>query len=393
MWRRLGEPTVYVEPCAGSLAVLLASPAGAADREIICDTDGFICNFWRAVQHAPRTVARWADYPTIHQDLTARHRWLVDWSERNTGRLVEDPEWFDAKAAGWWVWGLSIWIGSGWCTNPDARRPHANPGGGRGINRQRLRRPWEQRPYVADHVGGQGVSRQTLPADDKVPHCSPKTGGRGISRQRLFDKRPFVHNSLGGRGVSVQRRGLANGRRISHLDNLVGTFDLLGERLGDAIVLNRSWESAVTPTLLQHTPASSRPVVAIFFDPPYMTAHRHQIYKSDVDRTSDAVAQAIYVWMLTPGSVTAYPELAPGDVYRIAYCCGEGDFPLPPGWTAETETFAGIRSQERRARRDMIMYSPACLNMQPTLFDAAGVPAGGNGIPSAAVPPVGLSAV
>ena len=40
VWRELGDVTVYAEPFAGSLAVLLASEPHR--REIVCDTDGHI---------------------------------------------------------------------------------------------------------------------------------------------------------------------------------------------------------------------------------------------------------------------------------------------------------------------------------------------------------------
>jgi len=29
---------------------------------------------------------------------------------------MADPDWFDAKIAGWWVWGQSCWIAGGWCS-------------------------------------------------------------------------------------------------------------------------------------------------------------------------------------------------------------------------------------------------------------------------------------
>ena len=48
-------------------------------------------------------------------DLFARHSWLVSpcgWFERPHA----DPEYYDAKVAGWWCWGLCNWIGSGWCS-------------------------------------------------------------------------------------------------------------------------------------------------------------------------------------------------------------------------------------------------------------------------------------
>ena len=53
IWAKLGNPTVYVEPFAGSLACLLARPDGPGQREIVCDLDGGIANFWRAVTPIP----------------------------------------------------------------------------------------------------------------------------------------------------------------------------------------------------------------------------------------------------------------------------------------------------------------------------------------------------
>ena len=55
VWRELGDVTVYAEPFAGSLAVLLASEPHR--REIVCDTDGHIVNFWRALRNDPDGVA------------------------------------------------------------------------------------------------------------------------------------------------------------------------------------------------------------------------------------------------------------------------------------------------------------------------------------------------
>ena len=109
---------------AGSLAVGLARPGGAGPREIVCDTDGGLCNLWRALAWGDvERVAWWADYPTIHQDLTARHRWLRRWVDVNADRLSDDPTFFDEQAAGWWAWGVSLWIGGGWCATTHGQRP------------------------------------------------------------------------------------------------------------------------------------------------------------------------------------------------------------------------------------------------------------------------------
>jgi DNA adenine methylase len=125
IWRAFGNVPNYVEPFAGSLAVLLARPS-TPKVETVNDKDGLISNFWRAVQHAPDEVARWADWPVNEADLHARHRWLVEHGLPLTEKLVADPDFYDAKIAGWWVWGICTWIGNGWCSR-DVRAHRSLP--------------------------------------------------------------------------------------------------------------------------------------------------------------------------------------------------------------------------------------------------------------------------
>ena len=105
IWSRLGDVANYIEPFAGSLAVLLARPH-APGTETINDLDCFVANFWRAVQAVPDEVAHWADGPVNEADLHARHRWLLAQLPEHRERMERDPDYFDAKIAGWWVWGL-----------------------------------------------------------------------------------------------------------------------------------------------------------------------------------------------------------------------------------------------------------------------------------------------
>lgn len=114
IWQSLGKVNNYVEPFCGSAAVLLANPI-PAKIETINDLDGMITNFWRAISNNPEDVAKYADNPVNQLDLHARHKWLVN---ENTldfiSKLENDPEYFDSKIAGWWVWGISSSIGNNW---------------------------------------------------------------------------------------------------------------------------------------------------------------------------------------------------------------------------------------------------------------------------------------
>ena len=112
IWERLGDVPNYVEPFAGSLAVLLGRPTEPR-TETVNDLDGAICNWWRAVQAAPDEVAGWADSPVSECDLHAKHIWLIEHLRDLPERLMGDPDFYDPKIAGWWVWGICAWIGSG----------------------------------------------------------------------------------------------------------------------------------------------------------------------------------------------------------------------------------------------------------------------------------------
>lgn len=147
IWARFGNVPNYVEPFAGSLAVLLARPHNGG-TETVNDLDCYLANFWRAVASEPDVVAQWADWPVNEADLLARHRWLLGQSDFRD-RLRADPDYCDAKVAGWWVWGLCAWIGSGWCRQDVEQLPHLGDAG-RGINRK-LPHPGDAGRGIADY--------------------------------------------------------------------------------------------------------------------------------------------------------------------------------------------------------------------------------------------------
>ena len=120
VWNALGDPSGYVEPFAGSAAVLLGRPAFKGRRvETLNDADGWLVNLWRSIQLSPDDVARHAWGPVAEIDYHARLAWL---QERRTPDLVAwlegDPEAHDAKAAGWWLTVVAAGIGDPWGPGP-----------------------------------------------------------------------------------------------------------------------------------------------------------------------------------------------------------------------------------------------------------------------------------
>lgn len=225
VWKRFGEVTNFVEPFFGSGACLLARPTPFNGVETVNDKDGFIANFWRAVQRDPETVAANADRPVFENDLHAWHIWLVERATDLQAKLEGDPDYFDAKIAGVWCWGLCCWIGGKFCS-------------GKG--------PWQSvevdgvRQRVHLGGGGRGVTRQLV-------HLN---GGQGVNRQ----------------GVTRQHGGLYD------------WFDALAARLRHVRVCSGDWSRVMGPSV-----TTIHGLTAIFLDPPYAdTAGREShIYTHD----------------------------------------------------------------------------------------------------------------
>jgi hypothetical protein len=153
VWARFGAVDNYVEPFFGSGAVLLGRPEPFSGNETINDLDGYVANFWRSIKLSPEATAEWADSPVNENDLHARHVWLLQQRDSLAPRLDGDPDYHDPKIAGYWVWGISCWIGSGFCSgegpwwvNEDRKLVHLG-GSGQGVNRQLV------------HLGGSGQGR------------------------------------------------------------------------------------------------------------------------------------------------------------------------------------------------------------------------------------------
>jgi len=149
VWERFGDVKNYVEPFFGSGAVLFGRPS-TPKTETVNDLDCYLANFWRATQYDPEAVAGACDWPVNEADLHARHQWLVNQAEFRE-RMRTDPDYYDAKIAGWWVWGQAAWIGNGWCDSwgnrPSRQKPHLG-NAGRGVHR-----PNQKRPHLGNAKG------------------------------------------------------------------------------------------------------------------------------------------------------------------------------------------------------------------------------------------------
>jgi len=304
VWTRLGSPTQYIEPFCGSAAMLLAAPRPAS-LEVVCDTNGFIANFWRAVKYQPAAVAHAADYPVSHIDLGARHAWLMAQRER-IGAALHAHDWpGDAEVAGFWLWGQCCWIGSGWC-DWSGQIPHAN-NAGMGVQAA------GKIPHASD--AGMGVQ-----AAGQIPHASD--AGRGVQAAGQIP-----HASDAGR---EQDRLWTSAGRTAWV-----WLHKLADRLERVRVVHGDWSRCLN----NHYGGKD---TAIFLDPPYRAYER--LYGG-----AAPVADAVEVWARENASL------------RIALCGHRGDYALPGwdvvAWSRGKFTYNGSTTTDC----ECIWYSPACL--------------------------------
>ncbi len=425
VWERFGKVDRYLEPFAGSLAVLLYKDVSDC-FEVVCDTNGYICNFWNAIKFAPDEVAEHACNPTIHQQLTARQKFIYKWLETHEEQLAEDPDFYDAKIAGWWCWGMSSWIGCNYGIPSHKKfseiipNIHASPGG-KGVSAQKAstfdgqsERFSDIRPFCSHD--GSGISPRRAEFAEKIPAVNAKNkgAGAGVSAQKdntfsdirpmctydrgtgvrvqgksltkkppdqqaFSDKRPFVTSegsgmrptkeltetmsekrpsitpSDAGRSIPAQSQFASmNNTDTPTLEayqaNIRAWFRQLQDRLLRVTVLNRDWTSLTSPSVLGNTKTQTSET-ALFLDPPYITSDRSQdLYVSDKRGISDKVARECFEWAVKHG-----------EAFRIAYCCTQGDFDLPDGWTEYLQSYGGIKREDKREKMDCIMFSPRCV--------------------------------
>lgn len=321
VWQRFGDVPNYVEPFFGSGAVLLKRPSDhEGNCETVNDLDGMVANFWRAIQHDPEQVAFYADNPVNENDLHARHIWLVNQRDTFVPRVEADPEFFDAKIAGWWCWGVCCWIGGGFCSGQgpwqvvDGQLVRLGDKG-RGVSRRRVHL-WR----------GRGVNRRRVHLGNK---------GQGVNRKR-------VHLGDKGQGVNQQRVAITNdgiGRtRLS--GGIYDWFDALAERLRHVRVCCGDWSRVCGPT-----PTVKQGLTGVFLDPPYGVQDRSDCYTVD-DRV---VAHDVQEWAIEWGDD---PRM------RIALCGYDGEHQMPDTWSCVAWK---ARGGYPNAHRERIWFSPYCI--------------------------------
>lgn len=355
VWDRFGNVVNYVEPFAGSLAVLLGRPH-APVIETVNDVDAHLCNFWRSIKRAPDLVAEAADWPVNELDLHARHRYLRKLRGKLAARLLADPTYCAPMIAGWWVWGLCAWIGDGWCSGRESRQiPDV---GSRGENR----------------AEGRGVHARSM----RMPMLGAGSGGQ--------DDHPCAHHGRGVHGAGMRAGQLP---RLSGGDG--GPQAKAGDGINSKALRSRLPEIfAALETRLRYTRVTCgdfrrilspsvtwrHGITGVFLDPPYPAdaGSRGGLYTTT--REEREVFDRAFRYCVEHGH---RPDL------RIALCYYEGTKAAPSiderGGTVWRENvsetlrglgwdivawkaaggYGGQSGKNENAHRERIAFSPACL--------------------------------
>ena len=281
VWAALGDVAHYVEPFAGSLAVLLRRPHPCNRTyysETVNDLDGLLCNAWRSMQWSPDAMAEAASWPVCEADLHARHLALVRWrEERQLEHLMGDPRWHDPEMAGWWAWGQSCWIGGGWCSGA----------GGWVVGND---------GRITKRFGEPGVRRRR-------PDLT--TNGRGVNHAGTREPgvgRRLPHLSSNGRGVNhagTREPGVGEYHPMT-MPELRRWLVFLSARLRHVRILNGDWQRACTNGAMKSLPVrQAKGHAGIFLDPPYSDAAERysDVYASE----SESVAHDVRAWCIKWG--------------------------------------------------------------------------------------------
>ena len=330
VWELLGDVEHYVEPFAGSLAVLLNRPHvpnRSYHSETVNDMDGLLVNAWRAIQWHPEETAAHASWPVSESDLHARHMALMRWKKDGLpDKIAGSPKWCDTEMAGWWLYCVCCRIGTVGSSGP----------------------------WVIDETG------KTV----KIHRDERNQNNDGVTRER-------PHLSSGGNGVNqpgLRERGLLSDQPDQEfhphtMPEMLRWFDWLSARLRHVRIINGDWARAVTTGASRTLQVRADGHAGIFLDPPYAdTAGRNsKLYGIDDDLQ---VAHIVKAWCAKNGTD---PDLR----IILAGFEGEHDNELADlGWTEHEWYSAGFlqggyssgTEAGTQQGRERLWASPHCLS-------------------------------
>jgi hypothetical protein len=254
--------------------------------------------------------------------------WLLKHKDELPERLMGDETYYDAKIAGVWAWGISLWIGSGFCS-------------GNG-------------PWIS--ANGKLTNKRTIGADDtdgigrQLPMIS--------SSQGIHKKRLHVMSDKGiQRQILIVDTGKGIGRASLRGENrLTDYFHALAKRLKNVRVMCGDWTRVIGPSVVWGLNERDPHLTGVFLDPPYNGDIRTKdIYTVDDHNISSEVAE----WAIKHGD---NPNM------RIVMAGYEHEHTFPTSWRKHVYSVnGGYGNQAVNGRgrdnkdTECLWFSPYCI--------------------------------
>ena len=300
------------------------NPDPTTHIETINDADGLVANVWRALQADPDAVAKYCDYPVNHADLAARKRVLIAEKDTLLPKLIDSPDYYDTKLAGYWIWGTCCWIGSGM----------TRIGG-------------------IPHLGDAGMGVHAI---GKRPHLTD--AGRGV---HSIGQIPHLDNAGVGVHAISQIPQLGNDSAdvtAPYNTNIYKWFRQLSERLRNVRVVCGDW-TRVCGGNWQDKMGD----VGIFLDPPYAVEDRADVYECE----DKQVAHAVRAWSIERGKLALYRIVIAGYDEHAEELTAEGwtmtAWKTHGGYGNIARNNGASRGKDNR-RREVLYFSPNCVKTQ-----------------------------
>jgi hypothetical protein len=225
---------------------------------------------------------------------------------------MSDPKACDPELAGWWIWGINLWIGAEWCSE------------------KYLDKSCKQKPTTSN----QGILTSAK---------KPTTSNQGILTSA---KKPTARNqgilTLAKKPTTSNKGILNKGGRLQVITDMVKSVH---DRLIDVTVCYGDFERVITPSY-----TTKFGTAAVFLDPPYKGYVEDRIYANEQGDTWDRARD----WFLKHNNDPAY---------RIILCGQRDDWPdPPPSVKCYSWTRMGGMTKDKDTRTERVWASRYCLH-------------------------------
>jgi len=265
-------------------------------------------------------------------DLVARRIWLKDRLPELAARCAADPDYYDAKAAGWFLYCMASQIGGDLYADG----------------------PWVvEDGQLVKGAAGSGLKKK-IPAISASHPGENAHGTEALRRRGVTKKMPVI----GANGYGETYKGVAD---MARKNTLTATMHALAARLEHVRIVCGDWRRVLTPSI-----TTAFGVTAILLDPPYPTHLHSSAYGTDDE---DRIWFDAAAWAVANGH---------NPLLRIAVCgyaVAECDEVFPSDWERyRWQTNGGYGNQgnargRQNAKAECVWFSPHCATVeQTTLF-------------------------